>query len=159
MDNVYTSFGRDIQVSQGSDGPLFNGHPTVHAALLENDLFCTFEFSEQSIIVAHVMNDIYPLPANERLPEPTFPHMPDGRIFVYTYEWFINKEDWACMVLDTNSGDLVFDEWFSVLKKGGVMDTVDDHKGLLMHLLKHGELTEGDILRVQVQNDGNGLET
>lgn len=154
MDNIYKSFGQDIEASQGSDGPLFNGHASLHAALLEsNEQYASFNFADQMIICVAVMDDVYPLPADEVPPEPTFPIIPNGRLFYYTYEWYVSTDDYACMVLDSSNGNMVFDEWFSILKKAGVMDTVDDAEGLLMYLLKHGELLEGDTLQVQKDQD------
>lgn len=155
FDILFATFGSSIEVTEGSDGPLFNGFPTPHEALLEDELYDELDFAHQMIVCSAVMDKLYPLSSDEVPPEASPPISPlkglsRGRVFIYTYNWHMNAQDYACVVLDPQTGNIVFDEWFELLNKHGVMDDILDVEGLARHLMDHGDLLDGDMLIVDL---------
>lgn len=155
---LYTAFGSNIEVTEGGpDGILFNGHSTPHAALLEDPLYRSLDFADQMTIATSVL--LYTTSLGEGgNTSPYPPIVSRGRMFIYHYEWYAPSDDYACSVFDANDGELIFDEWFSVLKEHGVMDHPTDVEGLAGFLLKHGHLIEGDWIRYEVPPE-DGLDT
>lgn len=146
---LFRTFGIGIEVTEGSDGLLYDGFSTPHQALLEADtLYSDLEFAQQMMICAVVSNRLSPAEFEDLTPDPP-PTFSKNRTFLYTYEWHLSAQDYACVVFDQGSGNLVFDEWFKTLQTEGVMESVDDVEGLIEFLVHSGELLNGDTLIVE----------
>jgi hypothetical protein len=159
MDSLIKVLSKDVDVIYREDHIVtFNGFDTLHEALIDcNDLYKQLSFEDQMYICASMANEFAPL--DEEVPEPSFgpPPKSTGRNFVYTYEFYHDRDDYACIVFDVRSGDIIFHEWFADLKEHDVMESLDDVEGLLMVLLKFGDVIEGDTLVFQdgINRDGD----
>jgi hypothetical protein len=160
---IYRTFGGSIEVCEGSEGPLYNGYPSPHAALLENNFYRDLDFAQQMVVCAAVRSYIAPLSeeaiSNEAMTTTVTyvqdgdPRLDEGRTFIYTYDWHATANDYACTVLSQETGDLIFDEWLSVLQERGIMENVDDVEGLAIYLVRHGEILHGDTLAFETRHD------
>ena len=169
MESLYAAFAKDIEVIYREDHtPTFNGWSTVDSALMvSNDLYQSLSFTDRMAISAGIMNMLVPLA--EEVPSATPEKtqggfVPDNKSYIYTYDWDQINEDYACMVFDASTGNIIFDEWFKVLKQHDVMSSVEDVDGLMTFLVKHGEVLRGDRISFQFKGDtnkgdGGSLET
>ena len=60
LDVLYTTFGERIEVSDGSDGTLYDGCPSIYQALMDDDVFADLDFSGRMMVAAAVMTFIDP---------------------------------------------------------------------------------------------------
>lgn len=166
MDSLIEIFADDIDITYKEDHiPLYNGFDTIHEALVEcNPLYIQLSFEDQMSVSAKLLNLLTPL--DEEIPESSYENhsltLSNNKQFIYTYEWYARREDYACMVFDVNTGDIIFHEWFQNLYSNEIMKTLEDVGGLLVFLLQHGELIEGDTLIVQgeiYRDDDDTLDT
>lgn len=151
MNSVYQVFADLLDVTWEEDSPRFNGFETPYTALLQIDpMYRSLSFADQMEISAAILQLTSPL--NEAVPTADIPEtMIEGRVFMYTYQWMPSHSDYACVILDTETGEVMFDEWFNVLHQHKVMDHVKDLEGLVMFLVQSGDLIDGDT--VLLQND------
>ena len=168
MESLYSAFAKDIEVIYREDHtPTFNGWDTVYCALLDNnELFKELSFVDRVAISAAVMNIVCPLGAEEQpVARPKRGSFAPGKSYIYTYDWDHINDDYTCMVFDAATGNVVFDEWFKVLKQHSVMADVEDVKGLMNFLVHQGELLHGDKIsfqfkgRSEPKDNDDSLET
>lgn len=156
MESLYNFFSKDIEVIYREDHtPTFNGWESIHEALLEcNEIYRDLDFADQIAIGAYVTNMLCPL--NEDAPQPSTPPTTSNKHYIYTSEYYAIEDDHNCIVFDVNSGHIIFQEWFRSLKANHIMDSIDDVEGLMLYLVHHGELLEGDVIQYQSRESDDG---
>ncbi len=135
--------------------PTFNGWITVDGALLEsNELYASLSYADRMLISAHVMNKLVPLAEEPPQPDEGVGKLLKTKSFIYTYNWDQINEDYSCIIFEAGTGEVIFDEWFMVLKQHEVMSSIEDVDGLMKFLVQHGELLEGDRISFKFKDDG-----